>query len=213
MGSPDLTLRGAVINGNPVACTACGDTAQLALTRSGSRETWPVWADCRACGHGEDHRAITNGLLDAVIDATGGPAGEPRALPFAARWRGLVLIGERAPELTPADLLTAAREWAGVASDAAGARVRDAKRTGRRRLLGIRRKATAQAEQLAGGAKAAALTAAWDWQTGGADGSPKRRRCTAKGCKGGWLTITTRVYADTGRPEKQRVACAVCHRA
>lgn len=213
MSTPDLNLRHLALNGLPVECGACGNPAQLTLDRSGPRETWPAWIGCGGCGHGEDHQIITNGLVAAAIDArTGRQRAEDRDT-FAAEWRGLVLVGECVPEWTWDDVAVVRQALRRVVRT----EVADRKRTARRWWGGQKRAARTAVRRAAGQATGAvtsrALAAAWDLQTGGADGSPKRRRCTVNGCRSGWLTITTRVHADTGAAEEQRVPCAVCRRA
>lgn len=213
MYSADLRLRGLVVDGVPVACPKCGSTVGLTVDRRGPRETWPAWLGCEHCGHGEDHPTITNGLVAAAVEACGGPAG-PEPVPFTAEWRGIAVGGEQAPEFGIADLATAAQEWAKVGRSEARKRWGKAKRRARGRLLGIRRKAGDQAGQLLGGAKAAALSAAWDWQTGGAGPArPAKRRCRVKGCRGGWVTMRSRIHSTTGRAQDIKVPCAVCGRA
>lgn len=212
MYSADLRLRGLVVDGVPVVCPGCGSGAQLTLDRRGPRETWPAWLGCEQCGHGEDHSTITNGLLDAAVEACGPAGPEPEA--FVAAWREHTIEGERAPEFGVADLVTAAQVWADVGRTEARKRWGKAKRRARGRLLGIRRKAGDQAGQLIGSAKAAALTAAWELQTGGAGPvRPPRRRCRVKGCRGGWVTMRSRIHGSSGRPQDIKVPCAACQRA
>ena len=66
-------------------------------------------------------------------------------------------------------------------------------------------------------AKATALTTAWTLQTRGAGPAastrPKRQRCTVKGCRGGMVTISTRIHSSTGTTREIKIPCGVCHRS
>ncbi len=216
MYSTDLKLRGMLlVDGEPVVCSGCGSGFSLTLDKRGPRETWPAWLSCEGCGHGDDHPVITNGLVEPAIAACPNRRNAKERELFTAEWRDHTIEGERAPEWTPADLIDAAQEWPKVGRRQARRRWRGARRKAAGRLLGVERKAREQVDQMAGGAKSAALSAAWDWQTGGAGPAPKPRgrRCRTKGCRGGWITITTRIHGDSGKAEEIRVPCSTCHRA
>lgn len=211
----DLQTTGPLLlNGEPVACSDCGEGTALDLDRRGPRETWPAWVVCRACGHGEDHPVITNGLIEAALAARTGRTTRYDADLFAAQWRHLTLLGECRTEFVLDDARALAEELAGIGRQELRERKREAGRWWRRKKRDGRR----AVRDATGKAKAAVtvpvLSAAWDWQTGGAGPQKRpRTRCRAKGCKGGWVTITTRIHSDTGRKEKVQVPCGVCHRA
>lgn len=208
----DLQLHGPLLlNGRPVPCPTCGSGGSLDLDRRGPRETWPAWLSCRACGDGGDHPLITNGLVAAALTARAGDA-------FTAQWRDHVLTGERLPQFTPADLVDALGELRKAGQQSVRKAVRSKKRGARRWWRGRKRaarKATRRAASRATGTvKAATLRTAWDLQTGGAGPQKQpRTRCRTKGCRGGWITITSRLHSASGSAEKMQVPCGVCHRA
>lgn len=210
---PDLEIRGTLLlNGTPVTCPGCDSGAALTLDRRGPRETWPAWVGCELCGHGDDHPVITNGLVEAAVAArTGRARAEDRDL-FTAEWRHLTLIGECIPEFVLDDAVTLVQELGKIGRQEIGARRRTARRWWRGRKRAARQAVRGAAGQATGTVKAAALRAAWDLQTGGA-GPQKTPRCRTKGCRGGWVTIATRIHADNGRAEKVQEPCGVCHRA
>lgn len=207
----DLQTTGhLLLNGEQVTCSGCGLGAALDLEERGPRETWPAWVSCRECGHGEDHQTITNGLVAAAAAAATGRRTRSDLDLFDAQWRDLLLQGECRPQFVLDDAAALGEELAKIGRH----QVRARKRQARTWWRGRKRAAGKVARQATGRATSAALAAAWDLQTGGA--GPKsmpRRRCRTKGCKGGWLTIKTRIHADTGKAEKVQVPCGVCHRA
>jgi hypothetical protein len=207
----DLQTTGhLLLNGESVACSGCGQAGSLDLAERGPRETWPAWISCRECGHGEDHPAITNGLVAAAAAATTGRRTRHDADLFAAQWRHLTLAGECRPEFVLDDALALGEELAKIGQQEIRARKSEARQWWR----GRKKAARSVAGQAAGRAKAAALTAAWDLQTGGAGPArTPRARCRTKDCKGGWVTITTRIHAPGEKAEKVQTPCGVCHRA
>jgi hypothetical protein len=198
-----------LLDAAPVTCSGCGLGGALDLEERGPRETWPAWVSCRQCGHGEDHQVITNGLVAAAAAARTGRTTRYDADLFAAQWRHLELTGEVLPEFVLDDARALGEELAKIGRK----EIRGRKRQARTWIRGRKRAARRGVGQLTGRATAAALAAAWDLQTGGANGAKPRRRCRTKGCKGGWLTITTRIHSDTGKKQKVQVPCGVCHRA
>lgn len=215
----DLQFVGvALVDGRPLACTGCGNTFSLEVHKHlGVFETAPAWVACLSCSRGEDSTVITNGLVDAALAARTGRAKAADRDTFTAEWRGTTLEGELHPQF----VLDDAVELAKVVKQQT---TRDAKRWGRAkkreaktRLKAVVGAVTGPAKEKAAGVKVAALTAAWTLQTGGAGApptsKPRRQRCTVKGCRGGMLTITTRLHSTTGKTQKAKVPCAVCRRA
>jgi hypothetical protein len=208
---PDLHIRGLLLlDGQPVACTSCGSRADLSLDQCGPRETWPALLNCGTCGHGEDHPVITNGLVEAAVESrTGRKTAEDRDV-FAGEWRGHVLQGECVPELVAADLTALGDELRKIGVQ----EIRERKQEARKWWRGYKKAGRRAVGQAVGGAKAAALRTAWDLQTGGAGPEQRpRTRCRTKGCRGGWVTITSRIQAPGERAEKVQVPCGACHRA
>lgn len=208
---PDLKLLGvAYVNGQPLACTGCEGLFSLEVHRHLVFETGPAWICCLSCGRGEESTVVTNGLVDAVLAARTGRQRAEDGDTFAAEWRGIVMTGELVPEVVLDDVVQIAKVVKGQVT-------KDAKRWGRAAKAKAKTKVSKTTTDAAATAKARALTAAWTLQTGGAGPTTstrrKGRRCRVKGCKGGTLTIRTRIHSTTGKTQKVKVACAVCHRA
>jgi hypothetical protein len=219
MRPADLTLSGALLlDGAPIECPHCTIGGQLTLDRRGPRETWPARLDCLACGWGEDHRVITNGLVTAALNSSTGRQAVGDSDLFAAEWRGHTLEGERAPRLILADLVTAADVLAGEARKQTRTRWNGAKRQARKRVTSAASEVTSAGQDAAvkvtSRLRVAVLGAAWQQQSQGATApAPRRKRCKVKGCRAGYVTITTRLHSTTGRKQKRRIPCGVCHRA
>lgn len=217
----DLKLLGvAQVDGRPLACAGCGNTFSLEVHKNGPFETSPAWVCCLACGHGGDDQAVTTGLVDAVL---AGWAQRQKQVEtrdqFTAEWRGTVLSGELVPTLDLYQADTAVRAVHEGASPHVKRWWRGKKKTAKtvaKAPFRAAKKRTGEAVgEAAGTVKSTALAAAWAAQTGGAGAPPAKRpqsRCTVKGCRKGWLTITTRVHSSTGKTREVRVACAVCRR-
>lgn len=207
----DLKLLGvATVDGDPLACAQCGNTFSLEVHKRTVFETAAAWVCCLSCGHGGEDQAVTNGLVDAVLAGWANRqkdvAGRDQ---FTAEWRGIVLAGELVPTL---DLYQAA---AAVKAVHEGAKPH-VKRWWRGKKRTAKDRAKAPWRAVKAKVTVAAVGAAWDMQTGGAGlpGKPVRMpRCRVKGCRKGWVTITTRVHSDTGKKQQQRIRCAVCDRA
>lgn len=199
--TPDLRTVAVLLDGQPLTCPACDGGHALVLDLCGPRETWPARLGCLDCGHGEDHPAITNGLLQAALDGrTGRLRAEDRPT-FRGEWRGHVLEGEQHTEWVPDDVVTAAQELA-----------KEGKKRARRWAGAKKREARQAVDQAAGRGKASALGALWQARTGGAGPVPRTaRRCKVRGCRAGLITIHTRIHGDGG--DTLQVPCAVCHRA
>jgi hypothetical protein len=212
---PDLRLHGiALVNGEPVVCWHCDDGHALEVYKRGFRETWPAFVSCLSCKQGEDSSIITNGLLEAAVAARTGRDKATDVDTFAAEWRGITLEGELIPELIPDDIIAIGREMATAGKQDLRQRKAKVKRQARGWWRGRKKAAQDQVGQVTGRAKAAALSAAWDMQTG--DAGPAKqptRRCRTKGCRGGWVTITSRVHSGSGNAEQVKVPCSTCHRA
>jgi hypothetical protein len=206
--TPDLRLYGPlVLDGEQVVCPACDGGSSLYLDRTGHRETWPARLGCDACGHAEDSPVITNGLVDAALGACTGRRHAEDSDTFEAEWRGISIVGERYPEWVLDDVVTVAAELGKAAR-------KGIKRDSRRWWGRTKRAARDRVGRGVGSVKAATLSTTWQAQTGGA-GPVRRpaRRCRVKGCRGGWITVTSRVHSTTGQATEVRVPCAVCHRA
>lgn len=213
---PDLKLHGVTtINRVPLTCEHCDSSSALEISKRGWRETWPAFVSCLVCGKGADHDVITNGLVDAAKAAATGRQKATDRDTFRAEWRGILLEGEQVPEFVLDDAIQGGKALAGEVHSQAKEMKRDA--TGRARTWwgGQKKAARAAVGQKAGGAKAAALGAAWQMQTQGAgpQEKPRARRCPVKGCRKGTVTLTTRIHgAKAGSTSKTRVPCGFCHR-
>ncbi|MER5915883.1 hypothetical protein ABT124_37085 [Streptomyces sp. NPDC001982] len=195
-----------------MVCQECESGYSLQLRKRGPRETWPAFISCLACGHGNDHPLITNGLVDAAIAARVGRTRREDSDTFSGEWRGHTLEGECVPEFHMDDVVTVVTQLSKLGKRELRARKAKVKWEARGWWRGQKQ----IAGQVTGTAKAAALSAAWTMQTGGAGptrSTKRRRRCTVKGCRGGMVTIRTRVHSTTGKTQKVKVPCGVCHRA
>lgn len=213
--APDLKVTGTLLaDGQPVICPACKVGYSLELRKRGPRETWPAFVTCLSCGSGEDSDVITNGLVDAALEArTGRTKAEDRDT-FAAEWRGHTLVGECVPQFVLDDAITLAEELGKIGRQELREHKTAAKKQARGWWRGREKSAKRAVGQATGTVKSAALAAVWDVQTGGAGPAKKpARRCRTKGCRGGWVTITSRIHSGSGKAEQVKVACAACHRA
>lgn len=207
----DLKLVGVgYVNGQPLACTECGNLFSLEVHRYLVFETAPAWICCLSCGHGGESTVVTNGLVDAALAARTGRTKATDRDTFTAEWRGTVMTGELYPQFVLDDAVTLAKVLKKQVT-------KDGKRWGRSVKAKAKARVSKATDNAAATAKAGALTAAWTMQTGGAGPTTstrrKGRRCIVKGCRGGTLTIRTRVHSTTGKAQKVKVPCAVCHRA
>lgn len=218
----DLKLLGvAEVDGRPLACTGCGNTFSLEVHKNGVFETSPAWVCCLACGHGGEDPTVTTGLVDAVLAARASRAADADRDTFTAEWRGTVMTGELVPLLDLHQIRGAAEAVYEVAAPEVKTWWRDKKREAKKRVKAPWRAAKRQArkavDEAAAAAKVAALTTAWNLQTGSAGAAgpkPKRRRrCTVKGCRNGMLTIRTRNHSAAGKTQQVKVPCTVCGRA
>ncbi|MET8566101.1 hypothetical protein ABZV75_38145 [Streptomyces flaveolus] len=229
----DLKLMGmAYVDGKELLCSGCGNGFSLEIHKHGFREVHPAWICCLSCGKGEDSSVITNGLVDAVLACREARIKEEDRDVFRAEWRGIVMTGEMQPLIDIHQLIGAAkavheaaapevkRWWRGK-KKAAKAQVKQKAGAVTGAVKDKAKEATDAAAGKAGEAistaKATALTTAWTLQTGGAgpttSSKPKRRRCTVKGCRGGMVTISTRIHSATGKTREVKIPCGVCHRS
>ncbi|WP_331764329.1 hypothetical protein [Streptomyces sp. NBC_01506] len=220
--APDLDLQGlAYVNGAPLVCSACDGAYSLRIYKQGAREVLPAAISCLSCGHWDPcPQVVTNGLVDAVLDARTGRAKAEDRDTFAAEWRGIVMVGELVPEVVMDDLVVGLKVLhENVSKDAKGW-FRSKKKEAKARAKDAKDKVTTAGKEKAGGAvsaaKATALTTAWTLQTGGAGpatvAKPKRSRCTVKGCRGGMVTLSTKLHSPTGKSREVKIPCGVCHR-
>lgn len=223
---PDLKLVGiARIDGAELACSECGNAFSLEIHKHGFREVSPAWISCLSCGKGEDSQVVTNGLVDEVLAGWLKRQKDPDRDVFTAEWRGIVMTGELYPTLDIHQAVGAAKTVKEGIDEVVAPEVkrwwRSKKKEVKADLKSKRRAVTdaakGKARETAGAAKATAITAAWNLQTGGAGPTtsvkPKRQRCTVKGCRGGKVTISTRVHSATGKTREMKIPCGVCHRS
>lgn len=216
----DLKLLGiAEVNGQPLACGACGNTFSLEVHKRGPFEAGPAWICCLSCGAGRESADVTNGLVDAVFAGWNEKREDVLARDtFAAEWRGTYFTGELVPTLDFHQAKVAVEAWHEVTAPEVKRWWRGKKRAAKVKVKAPVRKAAnavkATSREATAGVKAQALSAAWQMQTGGAGlpGPTAVRRCPVKGCRRGWLTIRTRVHTGSGKKGSVRVKCAVCTR-
>ncbi|MYW68546.1 hypothetical protein GTY65_31375 [Streptomyces sp. SID8379] len=222
--APDLKLQGmAEVNKEPLLCGECGNGYSLEIYKRGFREVWPAFVTCLSCGKGDDHAVITNGLVDAVLAARTGRTKAADRDTFKAQWRGITFTGELHPQFVLDDALAVVKALGGQVSKDTKAWGRSKKKAAKARVKekagavtgAVAGAARSKTKDAVGSAKAAALSTAWTLQTGGAGptSKPKRTRCTVKGCRGGMVTLSTRLHSPTGKTREMKIPCGVCHRA
>ena len=229
----DLTLIGmAHVDGRELLCGGCGNGFSLEIHKHGFREVSPAWICCLSCGKGEDSTVVTNGLVDAALTGGATQQTEEGREVFTAEWRGIVMTGELRPTFDVRQLINAAKAVHEYVAPQVTARWQAKKNAAKAQVKGAARSVTGAAKgkaqetadavkERAGDAvktaKATALTTAWTLQTRGAGPTastrPKRRRCTVKGCRGGMVTISTRIHSSTGTTREIKIPCGVCHRS
>ncbi|MEV5440804.1 hypothetical protein AB0K80_33095 [Streptomyces sp. NPDC052682] len=229
----DLKLLGmAYVDGRELLCSECGNGFSLEIHKHGFREVSPAWICCLSCGKGEDSTVVTNGLVDAVLAGWVKRQKEEDRDTFTAEWRGIVMTGELCPTFDIYQAVAAAKAVHEVAAPEVKAWWRSKKKAAKAELKAKRQAVTGAAKDKAretadavkdkageavSTAKATALTTAWTLQTGGAgpttSARPKRQRCTVRGCRGGKVTISTRVHSATGKTTEVKIPCGVCHRS
>jgi hypothetical protein len=230
---PDLKLVGiARVDGTELACNECGNAFSLEIHKHGIREVSPAWISCMSCGKGEDSQVVTNGLVDAVLAGWVKRQADADRDIFTAEWRGIVMTGELYPTFDFHQAVGAAKAvhegaapevkaWWRSKKRAAKAQVKEKAGAVTGAAKGKAKETADAAREKAGEAmstaKATALTTAWTLQTGGAGPTtsvkPKRQRCTVKGCRGGKVTISTRIHSATGKTREVKIPCGVCHRS
>ncbi|MET7649022.1 hypothetical protein ABZS83_36465 [Streptomyces sp. NPDC005426] len=230
---PDLRLTGtAYVDGEELTCRECGNDRALEIHKDGFREIWPAWICCLSCGCGESSKVLTNGLVDAALEARTGRKKPEDSDTFVAEWRGIVWTGEIFPQFLLGDALVAVKALSGQISKDTKAWTRSKKKDAKTRVKAVagavaepvkekagaaKKAAKAKAGNAANAAKATALTTAWTLQTGGAGptttAKPKSQRCTVKGCRGGMVTLSTKVHSNTGKTSEVKIPCGVCHRS
>nr|WP_011265217.1 hypothetical protein [Streptomyces sp. F11]AAX51322.1 unknown [Streptomyces sp. F11] len=230
---PDLKFVGmAYVDGQELVCGECGNGFSLEVHKHGFREVSPAWISCMSCGKGEDSRVVTNGLVDAVLAGWVQRRKDADRDIITAEWRGIVMTGELYPTFDFHQAVGAAKavheyaapevkRWWRSKKKAAKAQVKEKAGAVTGAAKGKAKETADAAREKAGEAvstaKATALTTAWTLQTGGAGPTksvkPKRQRCTVKGCRGGMVTISTRVHSSTGKTREVKIPCGVCHRS
>ncbi|GGZ19689.1 hypothetical protein [Streptomyces nitrosporeus] len=219
---PDLQLTGtAHVDGEALACGSCGNDRALEIHKDGFREVWPAWISCLSCGAGESSPVVTNGLVDAALTARTGRVRPEDSDTFTAEWRGIVMTGEIFPDFVLGDAIAVVQALHDQVAKDTKAWTRSKKKEAKARAKAAARTATEATRKKAGGAantaKAAALSTAWTLQTGGAGPTtvtkPKPQRCTVKGCRGGMVTLSSKLHSPTGKTREVKIPCAVCGRS
>lgn len=212
----DLILHGlCTVDDQPVQCSYCGSCTSLEISKRGWAEAWPACLTCLSCGKGDDHNVITNGMVDAALEAATGRQKATDTDTFRAEWRGHVFEGEQAPEFVLDDAIQGGRALTGELRREVRERKAEATDRARNWWGGTKTAARTAVGKKAGGVKATALGAAWQLQTGGAGPQqrPRSRRCPVKGCRKGTVTLITKVHsAKPGAADKQKVPCGFCQR-
>ena len=129
--------------------------------------------------------------------------------PIPALIGGALIEGTLHPEVIAEDLKMVARDvyWKRIIKPALRRRKNAATRAMKRPIKQAAAAVTGAAGNTVASAKAAAIGAAWDWQTGGApdpDCAPEPvNPCPV--CTDGYIQLDTSLHTNT------RVRCSVCH--
>lgn len=203
-----LKIQSMTIDGHPYLCPECASEA-FTLDGAGFIDALPVRGNCWQSHSWEEPLITLGGLKQIAAASTGRQRAEDEDT-FHTVIGGAVLEGTLHPEMILDDLKRAANDvyWKKIIKPALRRRKNAAKRAIKRPLRRVGRAVTKQATNTVAATKAAAITAAWDWQTGGHEPDPDYtpepvNPCAACNGEGGH-NIDSRIHATTTVP------CLVC---
>lgn len=191
----EVKIQSASLDGTPYTCPNCG-TAAFTLDGSGLTDRFPAWGNC-ANYHSWEDPLITRGDLRAILAASTGRQRAEDEDRFAVEIGGAILAGILQPELTADDIRQAVKRvyWQRLLKPAL-------RRQKRAAIRAVKR----PAKNAVAAAKAAALTAAWDLQTGGHQTDPDHTPGPINACPfcdGGLIELDSHLHDTT-------VRCTVC---
>lgn len=205
----ELKIQHMTMDGLPYCCPECGTSAFTLDARGPIDAFAAVWATC-ASYHSWEVMIIDIDDLRAIDGARTGRAKAEDEDTFHVLVGDTLLEGTLHPDVIIDDLKRAAKDvyWKKIIKPAARRRKNAVKRAIKQPIRTARNAVTRRANDTVAAAKAAAITAAWDWQAGGHEPDPDYQPepvnpCIACGGKGS-LKIKTKLHDTTS------VHCSVC---
>lgn len=203
-----LKIQQMTIDGHPYLCPECGSEA-FTLDGTGFIDALPVRGNCWQSHSWEEPLITLRGLKQIAASSTGRAKAEDEDT-FSIVIGGAVLEGVLHPDVIVDDLKRAAKDvyWKKIIKPAARRKKNAVKRAIRQPIRAAKKAVARQVDDTVAATKAAAITAAWDWQAGGHEPDPDYQPepvtpCAACNGKGGF-NIKSRIHDTT------RVDCLVC---
>lgn len=203
-----LKIQQMTINDHPYLCPECASEA-FTLDAAGFIDALPVRGNCWQ-SHSWEEPLITLGHLKLINEVRTGRDRAEDDDTFAIQIGGATLAGTLHPDVILDDLKRATRDvyWKRIIKPAMRRRKNKAVRTIKRPFKKAAGAVSGCVDDTVAAAKAAAINAAWDWQTGGHAPDPNYtpepvNPCAA--CTDGYIQLDTHLHQTT------RVRCSVCH--
>ncbi len=204
----ELKIVEMTIDGLPHTCPECGSTSFTLDGRGLIDALASVWGNCPN-SHSWEELLLTTEDLQAIQAASTGRQRAEDDDTFHIVIGGAVLAGTLHPGVTPDDIKRAVRDvyWRRIIKPAVRKRKNAAKRAVKRPIKQAARAVTGAASNTVAAAQAAAIGAAWDWNTPGGDPDTDYTPEPVNPCPfcdDGYIQLDTRLHATT------RVRCSVC---
>lgn len=203
-----LKIEQMTINGHPVLCPECASEA-FTLDGTGFIDAFPVRGNCWQSHSWEEPLITLGGLKQIQAASTGRQRAEDEDT-FAIVIGGALIEGTLHPDVIVDDLKRAVRDvyWKRIIKPGLRRQKNRATRAVKRPFKQAAAAVTGAAGNTVASAKAAAIGAAWDWQTAGGNPDPDYtpepiNPCPV--CKDGYIQLDTKLHTNT------RVRCSVCH--
>lgn len=202
-----LKIQQMTVNGAPNLCPECGSEAYT-LDGNGFIDALTVRGNCWQ-SHSWEEPLITIGHLKQIRATSTGRQRPEDEDTFEITIGGAVLAGTLHPEATLDDLKQVATDvyWGRMIKPAMRRRKNKAKRAIKRPFRKAGRAIGDRVDETVASAKAAAIGAAWDWQSPGGDPDPDYtpepvNACIA--CTNGYVALDSNLHDTT------HVRCSVC---
>ena len=202
-----LKIQQMTINGHPYLCPECASEA-FTLDATGWIDALPVRGNCWQ-SHTWEEPLITLGDLRRIQETSTGRIRAEDDDTFEIEIGGAVLAGILHPDVILDDLKRAGDVyWKRIIKPAIRRRKNAAKRAIKNPLKKAAAAVTEPIKDGVAAAQAAAIGAAWDWQSGGHETDPNYQPepvipCAA--CVDGYIELDSRLHGTT------TVQCSVCY--
>ncbi|MFI8872457.1 hypothetical protein [Streptomyces sp. NPDC055243] len=205
-----IKIEQMTIDGHPYRCPECASEA-FTFDGAGFIDALPVWANCWQ-SHSWQEPLVTLGTLKQIQAASSGRQQATDEDTFEITVGGAVLAGTLHPQITVDDVKQASRVyWRRIAKPAVRRRKRAAIRSVTRPVKKAAKEVvgavTGTADKAVAATKAAALTAAWDAQTGGHEPDPDYKPEPTNPCA---VCIDGYIPLDSHIHDIAKVRCTVC---